>query len=79
MLSYVFQVELEQEEDGRWSAVVPALIGCAAWGHTADEALEAVREAAKAYIDVLIEDGQPVPIRNGLAEIREGTAIAITV
>ena len=48
MKTYVYRVELEQDDDGRWSAVVPALTGCAAWGQTADEAVEAVREAAQA-------------------------------
>jgi len=27
--AYIFPVELEQEEDGRWSAVVQSLPGCA--------------------------------------------------
>jgi predicted RNase H-like HicB family nuclease len=61
MKSYIFRIELDREDDGRWSAVVPALPGCAAWGHTAEEALSAVREAADAYVEVLIEDGRPVP------------------
>jgi len=41
--SYVFHAELEQEEDGRWSAWIEALLGCATWGHNREEALEFVR------------------------------------
>ena len=29
--SYIFRVEIEQEEDGRWSAEIPLLPGCATW------------------------------------------------
>jgi len=78
MKSYIFGVELEREEDGRWSAVIPALSGCAAWGLTADDALEAVREAAKAYVDVLVEDGRDIP-EDADAPIRvvEGAAVSV--
>ena len=62
MDTYVFKVELTKEDDGRWSAVVPALRGCNAWANTEDEVLCAIQENAKAFLEVLIEDGQPVPI-----------------
>ena len=32
MKTYAFEVDIEQEEDGRWSAVIPASPGCNAWG-----------------------------------------------
>jgi len=48
-----FHLEVEQEEDGRWSTWVEALPGCAVWGYTKEEALEALHEAAQAYIEVL--------------------------
>lgn len=76
MKSYIFRVELEEEEDGRWSAVVPALPGCGAWGSTREEALEAVREAANAYVEVLIEDGRTVP-EEAYVGVVEGAAVAV--
>jgi hypothetical protein len=42
--TYLFQVELEQEDDGRWSAWIETLPGCAAWGYSKEEALEAIKE-----------------------------------
>ena len=63
MKSDVFKVELEQDDDGRWSAVVPALPGCAVWDYTVEEAMVAMHEAAQAYIQVLLEDGRPVPLK----------------
>ena len=36
------------------------LPGCAAWGSTREEALEALQEGAQAYLEVLFEDGRPL-------------------
>ncbi|MCI0800121.1 MAG: type II toxin-antitoxin system HicB family antitoxin, partial [Chloroflexi bacterium] len=55
----MFAVEVEQEEDGRWSADVPTLPGCAAWGYTKEEALEAIQDTAKAYLEVMVEHNDP--------------------
>ena len=50
MKTYVFQAELEQdEEDGRWSARVKSLPGCGVWGYTREEALQALQPAAKMF------------------------------
>jgi predicted RNase H-like HicB family nuclease len=59
--SYVFPVELVEEEDGRWSAGIPILPGCAAWGYTKEEALTAIQEAAEAYVEDMIEAGDALP------------------
>ena len=61
MKTYMFKVEVEQEEDGRWSADIPAFPGCAAWGYSREEALEAIQDTAQAYLEVLLEDGRPLP------------------
>ena len=61
MKTYVFPVELEQEEDGRWSASIPLLPGCATWGRTKEEALKSLQEATKAYLEVLLEREGSLP------------------
>jgi predicted RNase H-like HicB family nuclease len=61
MKTYIYPIEVEQEEDGRWSAVVPSLPGCATWGQTQQEAVKALQEAIEAYITTLRESGQPIP------------------
>jgi antitoxin HicB len=73
--SYVFKVELEQDEDGRWSAVIPALPGCASDGDTAEDALQNVEEAARLYVEVLVEDGRAIPTD---ASVLEGAAVLVT-
>ena len=51
--TYVFRAELVEEADGRWSAGVPTLPGCATWGDTRAEALHNIRDAVDAYIRVM--------------------------
>ena len=43
MNTYIFKVELTKEDDGRWSAVVPALPGCNAWADTEEMVLRAIQ------------------------------------
>ncbi len=54
--TYKFTVDFEQEEDGLWSADIPALGVCAASGYTREEALESLQDLAQAYIEILLED-----------------------
>jgi predicted RNase H-like HicB family nuclease len=80
MKSYIFQVEIEQEEDGRWSADIPALPGCAAWGYSQEEALEAIQDTAKAYLEVLFEDGRPLPKEaEKTTQVIEAPVVAVTL
>ena len=80
MKTYVLIVEIEQDEDGRWSAEVPYFPGCAAWGFTREQALDALREGAQALIEVMLEHGDPIPLKVEENAVVAGTEIvAITV
>jgi predicted RNase H-like HicB family nuclease len=48
-------------EDGWWVAECPSLPGCVSQGKTREEALANIKEAIDGYIEVLKEDGLPVP------------------
>ena len=63
MKTYVIAAELEQDEDGRWSARIEALPGCTAWGHTRQEALLALQDAANAHIEDMEDAGEEIPSR----------------
>jgi len=62
-------------EDGSATAafgvVVPDLPGCFSAGDTLDQALDAAREAAAAWIDAALDAGQAVPPPSALAEVRQ--------
>ena len=62
MKTYVLLVDIEHDpEDGIWEAEIPALPGCAVWGYSKVEALEALEESAKAYLEISLCHGDPLP------------------
>ena len=61
MKTYIFRFEVEQDDDGRWGAVIPVLPSCNAWGYTRAETIEALQENAQAYLEVMEEFGDPLP------------------
>ena len=76
MKTYVIAAELEQDEDGRWSAWIEALPGCTAWGHTRQEALLALQDAADAYIEDMEDAGEEIPSRG--FQIVEAPLVTVT-
>lgn len=58
---YQRQVIIEPDETGGYVVSCPSLPGCHSQGETIDEALANIREAIELYIEVLLEDGLPVP------------------
>ena len=60
-----YTVVLEQEGDGGYVAIVPALPGCVSQGDDRAEALANVREAIELYIEDCREAGDPVPTKIG--------------
>ena len=59
--TYLFRIDTEQEEDGRWSADIPALAGCSAGCYTREEALEALKDIAQDLLEIMEEYGDPLP------------------
>ena len=78
MKTYILPVEIEQEADGRWGADITALPGCAVWVYSKEEALKAIKEAAHAYIETLIEQGLAVPAAKEI-EVKETPIFSITL
>jgi len=76
--SYLFRVELIEEDDGRWSAGVPVLPGCATWGYTREEALHNIRDGVEAYIRDMQKNGEEVP-QDATVEVRNEPVVAVTV
>lgn len=76
MKTYIFEVSIEQEEDGRWSAWIEALPGCGTWGYSREEALAALKEAVQAYTEDMVEAGQPIP--EGV-KMTEAPAVSVTL
>lgn len=79
MKSYVFQIELEPDEDG-WRAFYPSWenIGASTWGQTQEEALHNVQEVLTMIIEEFNADGQPVPL-NGPVTVSAGASVTVNL
>ncbi|MDE0092506.1 MAG: type II toxin-antitoxin system HicB family antitoxin [Oligoflexia bacterium] len=58
------QIIIKPGEDGFWLAECPSLPGCMSQGLSKKEAIRNIREAIEGYLEVLQEDGQPIPEDN---------------
>jgi antitoxin HicB len=63
-----YRVVLRKEPEGTYTAIVPALPGCITWGENIEHAMEMAKEAIEGYIEVLKEEGEPVPDDNETLE-----------
>ena len=57
----IFKVHLEPEPEGGFTVTVPALPGCVTWGEDYGHALAMAQEAIEGFIEVLAEQGKPIP------------------
>jgi antitoxin HicB len=73
MLKYT--VVLIPEEQGGYSAEVPALPGCYSQGETKDEAISMVKEAIELYLESCKAHGEPIPeeteVESLIVEVKE--------
>jgi predicted RNase H-like HicB family nuclease len=57
--------------DASYGAYVPDLPGCVAVGETQEEAVKLIHEAIEAHLELLREEGEPVPEPRSTAEYAE--------
>jgi len=79
MKTFVLKVTLQEEEDGRWSALIPALPGCSSWGYSRHEALENIKDAAEIYLEDMVAAGERLPQPSDEIKVIEEPAIAVSV
>jgi len=61
MKTCLYRIHLEPEPEGGFTVTVPALPGCVTWGADYGGALAMAREAIEGYLEVLAEQGRPIP------------------
>ena len=64
-----FMTTLDRDEDGVWVAECPAIPGCVSQGATHDEALDNIREAIAACLEVRAERGMPLTVELQQVEV----------
>jgi predicted RNase H-like HicB family nuclease len=62
----MLKIELEQEDNGRWIAEVPALAGVLAYGDTRAEAIARAEALALRVLADRLEHGEAVPSLDAL-------------
>ena len=55
------EIEVEQEDDGRWLAEVPQLPGVMAYGQSRQEAVDRVQSLSLRVLADRLDHGEPVP------------------
>lgn len=70
MATYEFTVIVEQDEDGRFLAICPALQGCYTEGETEEEARELIVDAVRLHIQDRLDRGEPICREVGTAKVR---------
>ncbi len=60
-----------EQGDTSFGAYVPDLPGCVAAGQTREEAMKLIHEAIEEHLQVLREEGMPVPPPRSTAEYAE--------
>ena len=64
-----FMTTLDRDEDGVWVDECPAIPGCVSQGATHDEALDNIREAIAACLEVRAERGMPLTVELQQVEV----------
>jgi antitoxin HicB len=59
-----FNIYLRPEREGGFTAIVPALPGCVAYGRTLGEARKMTKDAICGYIESLKKHKEPIPTDN---------------
>jgi predicted RNase H-like HicB family nuclease len=59
-VDYEFTVVIEQDEDGRFLAICPALQGCYTEGETEAEAREMIVDAIRLHVEDRLASGEPI-------------------
>ena len=70
-----FTIAIEPGTDtSAWGVAVPDLPGCFSAGDTLDEAMANARQAIDQHVEIMIEDGAPIPSARALAVIQADPA-----
>jgi predicted RNase H-like HicB family nuclease len=64
-----FSVTLDRDEDGIWVVECPSIPGCVSQGQTKQEALENIKDAIAACLQVRAERGMPLTMETYQVEV----------
>ncbi len=60
---------IESDEDGMWVVECPSIPGCVSQGKTRPDAIDNIRDAIKACLEVRAEQGMPLTVETQQVEV----------
>ena len=72
-----FEIELDQEEDGRWIAEIPELLGVIVYGETQSQAEVKAKVLALRVLVDRMENDEPVPVFDSISFISLHEPVAV--
>ena len=79
MKTYLLSINIERVEEGYWYAEVPMLLGCSLSCYPLEHVLDSIQDMAQAVLEVIIENGEPLPEGLELCEIAPGSEPAFSM
>lgn len=64
-----FNVTLDRDEDGVWIVECPSIPGCVSQGQSKEEAIENIKDAIAACLQVRAERGLPLTVETRQVEV----------
>jgi predicted RNase H-like HicB family nuclease len=64
-----FNVTLDRDEDGIWIVECPSIPGCVSQGKSKEEAIENIKDAIAACLQVRAERGMPLTVETRQVEV----------
>lgn len=64
-----FLTTIDRDEDGMWVAECPSIPGCVSQGESREAALENIKEAIAACLEVRAERGMPLTVETQQVEV----------
>lgn len=61
-LDLPYTILLVPDSEGGWVVAIKELPGCMSQGGTPNEAVEMIQDAMRCWIEVSLEDGDPIPV-----------------
>lgn len=68
IMEATYTVHIEPGEAGGFIAYFPALPGCHTQGRTIEEVITMAKDALTGYLEVMLEDGEPLPVERPVAK-----------
>ena len=66
-----YDVIFEEQKEGGYTVIVPALPGCISEGDTSEEAKANIEDAIKLYLEDMLADGEEIPTPSKWVFVRQ--------